>query len=150
MKILKIVYVIAGILAMSTPQLIQADDKKPETKPSAEGREKAPTVTSEEREAKRKEFLEKRVEERKKSAKELGLNPEELEQLPPKERFAKVKEASEKKLAELKKKTADGTITDAEKETLKTLEERQQLIEKYRNRGATGLGKPPVVKPSDK
>lgn len=150
MKNLKLIYVIAGILAMSTPQLVRADDKKPEKKSPAEVREKLTNVSPEEREAKRKEFLEKRAEERKQSAKEIGLNPEELEKLPPKERFTKFKEASDKKLAELKKKTSDGTITDAEKETLKNLEQRQRLIEKYRSEGAGGLRKPPAAKPSDK
>ena len=65
-------------------------------------------------------------EDRDKMLKEIGLNPDDIKDLPPQERFSKIREAAKAKTEELKKKQTDGTITDAEKETLKRLEARQQ------------------------
>ncbi len=64
-----------------------------------------------------------------KFAKELGLNPDELKNLSQDERREKIREAAKAKYAELQKKEKDGTITDAEKETLKRMEERHKQIE---------------------
>ena len=68
-------------------------------------------------------------EQREKILKDLGLKAEDLKDLPPQERMAKVREAAKAKTEELKKKQTDGTITDAEKETLKRLEQRQQFMQ---------------------
>lgn len=149
MKNIKLVCAIAGLMAMSAPQVIQAEDKKPEGRPNrAEAREKFENLSPEEREAKKKEFQEKGREEMKKMAKELGLDPEELKKLPPEERRAKVKEAAEKKFAELNKKKADGTITDEEKQTLQRMEQRKKMMEQ--SRGEQSKPKAEVEKPADK
>lgn len=152
MKNVKFIYLVAALMAVSIPQLALAEDaKKPEGRPNREElREKFQNLSPEEREAKRKEFMEKRGDEMKKMAKELGLNPEELKALPEAERRAKIKEAGEKKLAELQKKKTDGTITDSEKETLQKLEQRKKMMEAHRGEGATRPGRPNAEKPADK
>src|SRR5215203_3669074 len=84
MKNTKLVYLIAGLMAAAVPQLTRAEDaKKPAGAPNREElREKFQNLSPEEREAKKKEFTEKRGEEIKKMAKELGLDPEELKKMP--------------------------------------------------------------------
>ena len=130
---MKLIYLIAGLVIVSVPQMTSADDaKKPEGRPNREElREKFQNLSPEEREAKRKEFMEKRGDEMKKAAKDLGLDPEELKKLSPEERRAKVKEAADKKITELQKKKADGTITDSEKEALQKLEQRKKFAEEH-------------------
>ena len=159
MKNIKLICTVAGLIALAVPQVIQAEDAKPEGQPSREEiREKLKNLTPEEREAKMKEFREKhpegagnqekRREEMKKMAKELGLDPEELKNLPEDERRAKVKAAADKKITELQKKKADGSITDAEKETLEKLEMRKKFMEQRRGEGGPGgRGKPASEKP---
>ena len=144
MKNVKLIYLVAGLIAVSGPQLTSAEDaKKPEGRPNREElRKEFQNLTPEEREAKRKEFMEK-------MAKDLGLDPEELKKLPEEERRAKIKEAGEKKLTELQKKKADGTITDAEKETLQRMEQRKKMMEGQRGEGRPNR-KPGAEKPSDK
>jgi hypothetical protein len=152
MKNVKLVCLAAGLMAISMPQLTRGEDTKPATPPTREElREKFQNLSPEEREAKRKEFMEKRGEEMKKAAKELGLDPEELKKLPDEERRAKFKAAFEKKTAELEKKKADGTLTDAEKETLQKLQQRKRMMEGRRGEGGPGPGrKPGAGKPADK
>jgi len=131
MKNIQLIYLVAGLMVV--PQLMRAEDtKKPEGRPNRdELREKYQNLSPEEREAKRKEFVEKRGEEMKKMGKELGLNPEELKNLSPEERRTKIKEAVDKKITELQKKKTDGTITDSEKETLQKLEQRKKFAEEH-------------------
>ncbi len=152
----------AGLMAMTAPQWVQAEDAKPEERPNREElREKLKNLTPEERQAKLKELrekhpegaanLERRGEEMKKMAKDLGLDPEELKKLPEDERRAKVKAAAEKKLTELQKKKTDGSITDSEKETLEKLEMRKKFMEQRRGEGGPGRReKPGAEKPADK
>jgi len=144
MKSTKLIYLVAGLIAVSVPQLTRAEDaKKPEGRPNREElRKEFQNLTPEEREAKRKEFMEK-------GAKDLGLDQEELKKLSPEERRAKIKEAAEKKLAELQKKKTDGTITDSEKETLQRLEQRKKMMEGQRGEGRPNR-KPDAEKPADK
>jgi hypothetical protein len=150
MKNAKLVYVIAGLMAMSVPQLAKADDAKPATRPNREElREKFQNLSPEEREAKMKELREKNPDaagnfekRRADMAKELGLKPEELKNLSEEERRAKIKEAVEKKAAELEKKKADGTITDSEKEMLQRMEMRKKFTEGDRGEGR-GPGRRP-------
>lgn len=160
MKNVKLVYLIAGAIALSVSQLIRADDTKPAERPNREEiREKLQNLSPEEREAKAKEFREKRPEasaamekRRNEALKDLGLNPEELKKLPEAERREKMKEAADKKLAELQKKKTDGSITDSEKQTLQRLEQRKKFMEQ--NPGGFGSGKRPekpnAEKPSKK
>src|SRR4051812_431154 len=54
--------------------------------------------------------------------KQLGLDPEEIKNLPPEERRAKIMEAAKNKKAELEKKKAAGTLTDEEKKTLERMQ----------------------------
>jgi hypothetical protein len=155
MKNTKLICLVAGLMAMSVPQLTRGEDaKKPEGRPNREElREKFQNLTPEEREAKKKEFQEKGREEMKKAATDLGLDQEELKKLSPEERRAKIKEAAEKKLAELQKKKTDGTITDSEKETLQRLEQRKKIMEGQRGEGSPGgrpNRKPGAEKPADK
>ena len=65
MKNMKLIYLIAGLVIVSVPQMTLADDaKKPEGRPNREElREKFQNLSPEEREAKRKEFMEKRGDE---------------------------------------------------------------------------------------
>jgi hypothetical protein len=146
----KIVYLAIGLMAVSIPKFARADEtNKVSTSNREELREKFQNLSPEEREAKRKEFMEKRSEMMKKGAKEIGLDPDELEKLPPEERRAKVKEAVDKKITELQKKKDDGSITDSEKELLTKLEQRKKIAERFQNgRGAQRPGRP--AKPSDK
>ena len=133
----KLICLIAGLMTMTAAQTIQADDTKP-APPNREAlREQFQNLSPEEREAKRKEFMEKRGggEERKKLMKELGLKPEELEKLSEKERAAKIKEAADKKLSELQKKKTDGTLSGDEKQTLQRLEQMKKFMESRRGEG---------------
>jgi len=57
--------------------------------------------------------------------KDIGLNAEDLRNLPPQERNAKIKEAMDKKIGELNKKKADGTLTPDEQNELSNLEKRE-------------------------
>ena len=150
MKNVKIICLVAGLIAMSVPQLTRAEDaKKPEGRPNREGlRKEFQNLTPEEREAKKKEMQEKGREEMKKMGKDLGLNEEDLKKLSPEERRAKIKEAAEKKLTELQKKKTDGTITDSEKETLQRLEQRKKMMEGQRGEGRPNR-KPGAEKPPD-
>ncbi|MEO6183507.1 MAG: hypothetical protein ABIP71_10520 [Verrucomicrobiota bacterium] len=162
MKNIKLICAVAGLMACSAPQLVQAEDAKPEGRPNREElREKLKNLTPEERQAKMKEFrekhpegtasLERRGEEMKKMAKELGLDPEDLKNLPQDERRAKIKAATDKKLAELQKKKTDGSITDAEKTTLEKLEMRKKFMEQRRGEGgADRRAKPASEKPGEK
>lgn len=109
----KFVYLLAGALALGFTSVSHAEDK-PAGRPG------------------HGEFS---PEQREKFASELGLNVEELKKLTPAERMVKVKEASEKKITELQKKKADGTLTDSEKETLKHLETRKQMMEHRKGEG---------------
>jgi hypothetical protein len=156
MKHVQLIYIVAGVMALSAPQLTRGDDAKPSRRPTPEQREKFQNLSPEEREAKIKEFREKHAgdaanfEKRRDDAiKDLGLNPDELKKLPESERRAKIKEAAEKKLVELQKKKTDGSITDAEKETLQRLEQRKKFMEDHPN-GFKRPGKPGAEKPSDK
>lgn len=153
MKLTKLVCLMAGLMATSALQT-KAEETKPAQRPNREElREKFQNLSPEEREAKRKEFAEKRGEEMKKFAAELGLNPEELKKLPEAERRAKIKEASDKKLAELQKKKTDGTLTDAEKQTLQRMEQRRKFMDDHRGEGrpeAHGARKPGSEKPASK
>jgi len=115
----KLVYALAGALALGFATVSYAEDK-PDAKPEG-GRPQRGNFSPEQRE---------------KAAKELGLNPDEMKNLSREERMAKFKEAVEKKTAELEKKKADGTITEAEKDTLKRLEERK----KWAGQGGAGGG----------
>ena len=166
MKNIKLICAVAGLMALSAPQLIHAEDAKPEGQPNREElREQLKNLTPEERQAKIKEYrekhpeaaasMERRGEEMKKMVKDLGLDPEELNKLPEEERRAKVRAASEKKLAELQKKKTDGSITDAEKETLEKLEMRKKFMEQRRGEGGPGrrerpAGEKPADKPAEK
>lgn len=151
MKNVKLICLIAGLMALSAPQVTRGDDAKPERPNREELRERFQNLSPEERKAKAKEFRENWEKRRDEAVKELGLNPEELKKLPESERRAKIKEAADKKLEELKKKKADGTITDDEKETLKHLERRAEFMKEhpggFRGRGP---GKRGDQKPSDK
>ncbi len=162
MKNAKLIYLAVGLMAISTPQLTRGDDKPANPANREDVREKLKNMTPEEREAKMKEFreknpeaaanYEKRAEEMKKFTKDLGLKPEEIQKLSPEERREKIKAAVEKKTAELQKKKEAGTLTDADKDLLKRLDERKKLMEGGR-RGEGGLGRPPRPspdKPSDK
>lgn len=161
MKNIKLIYLVAGVMAFSAPQITRGDDAKPAERPNREQlREKFQNLSPEEREAKAKEFREKHPDasanmekRRDETMKELGLNPEELKKLPEAERRAKIKEAADKKLAELQKKKTDGTLTDAEKQTLKNLEQREKFMKDHPGGfGSRGNrpGKPGAEKPSDK
>lgn len=152
MKNAKLVYLVAGLMAVSVPQWTRGEDaKKPEGRPNREElREQFQNLSPEEREAKKKEFMEKRGEEMKKAAKDLGLDQEELKKLSPEERRAKIKEAAEKKLTELQKKKAYGTIADSEKQTLQKLEQRKKMMEAQRGEGGKRPGKHGAEKPADK
>ena len=159
MKNTKLIYLVAGLMTMSVPQLTRGDDAKPTERPNREElREKLQNLSPEEREAKMKEFREKHPEatanfekRRDEAMKDLGLNPEELKKLPESERREKIKEAAEKKLAELKKKSADGTITDSEKQMLTNLERREKMMKEHPGGfGGRQRGKPGTEKPSDK
>lgn len=161
MKNIKLIYLVAGLMAVSAPQLTRGEDTKP-AKPAerpnrAELREKFQNLSPEEREAKAKEFREKnpeaseKMEKRRAEAiKELGLNAEELKKLPENERRAKIKEATDKKIAELQKKKTDGSITDSEKEVLQKLEQRKKMMEGQGGPGRPGRPGKPGAKPSDK
>lgn len=132
MKNIKLIYLVAGLMAISTPQLTRGDDTKPAERPSrGEAREKFQKLSPEEREAKSKEFRENMEKRREQAIKDLGLNPEELKKLPESERRAKIKEAADKKFAELKKKKADGTLTDSEKQSLERLEAREKFMKDH-------------------
>ena len=159
MKNAKIIYLVAGLMALSAPQLTRGDDATPAERPNREElREKFQNLSPEERAAKLKEFREKHpdasanFEKRRDDAmKQLGLKPEELKKLPESERREKIKEAADKKLAELQKKKADGTISDSEKQMLTNLERRQKLMKEHPGGfGGRGQGKRGVKKPSDK
>lgn len=160
MKNLNIVYLIAGLVALSPLQGIHAEDAKPaERRGRSDFRERIQNLSPEEREAKAKEFREKHpeasanMEKRHDEAmKELGLKPEELKKLSEAERREKIKEAADKKLVQLQKKKTDGTITDTEKKNLERLEQRKKFMEQRRDGfGAeTRSGKPGARKPSDK
>src|SRR4051812_38976542 len=108
----KIIYLFAALTVLAAPAILRAQDKTNEAKPSREElREKFQKMTPEERrdwfknhpEA-RQAFggggpggpgspggadIEKRREEMKRMAKDLGLDPEELQKLPMEERIAK-------------------------------------------------------------
>lgn len=152
MKNVKIIYLMAGMMALSTPQLTRAEDTKPAERPSREElREKYQKLSPEEREAKAKEIRENMEKRRGEAFKELGLNPEELKKLPEAERREKIKEAAEKKLAELRKKQADGSLTDSEKQMLGNLERREKFLKEHPGGfGERQNGKPGLKKPSDK
>lgn len=153
MKNIKLVYLTAGMIAFAAAPTLQAEDAKPGTPPNrAELREQFQNLTPEQREAKKKEMMEKRGDEMKRMSKELGLNPEELKNLSEEERRAKIKTAVEAKTTELEKKKAAGTLTDSEKETLNKLEMRKKFMEGRREGGpGPGAGrKPGAPKPSDK
>jgi hypothetical protein len=150
MKNIKLVYLVAGMMALSAPQLVQADDAKLAPPPAGE-RNRFQNLSPEEREAKAKEFREKnpeaaaKMEKRREEAfKELGLKPEELKNLSDSERAAKMKQAADKKLVELQKKKTAGTITDAEKQTLQHLEQRKKFMEE--RVGGPRSGKPEAKK----
>jgi hypothetical protein len=115
----KIIYLIAGLMIVSTP-ILSADDKKPKE----ERREKEGAADPE-----------KRREEMRKAAEELGLKPDELRNLSPEERRQKFVEASNAKITELTKKKTDGTITEEETQLLEKLEKRKKAHNK-------GEGKP--------
>jgi hypothetical protein len=162
MKNIKLIYLAAGLMAISAPQLTRGEDTKPATPPNREElREKLKNMTPEEREAKMKEFraknpeaaanLEKRGEEMKKFGKELGLDAEEMQKLSQEERREKFKAAIEKKTAELEKKKAADTLTAEDKELLKHIEERKKMMEGgRRGEGGPGPGRKPGAKPADK
>lgn len=152
----KILCLLAGLVAFSSAEL-RAEDAKPQPRPSREEmREKFKNMTPEEREAKIKEWKEKNPnasqggrpgggqfdpekarEEMKETAKQLGLNPEELKNLPPEERRAKVREAADKKTEELKKKKADGTLTEEDKKLAERLEKMRDMRKRFEE------GRPP-------
>lgn len=157
MKSVKLIYLAAGLMAFSMPQLTRGEDPKPAARPN---REKLKDLTPEERAAKLKEFreknpqagasIEKRMEEMKKMYKDLGLNQEELQKLSPEERRAKIKEAADKKMAELEKKKTAGTLTDSDKETLQRLEQRKKMREGRREGTPGRPNRPGAEKPADK
>lgn len=159
MKNAKLIYWTAGLMAISTPQLMRGDDKPANPPSREEQREKFQNLSPEEREAKLKEYrekhpeaaagMEKRAEEMKKFAKDLGLKPEEMQKLSPEERREKFKAAVEKKSAELEKKKAAGTLTDADKDLLKRIDERKKMMERG-DRTPGGRPRPGAEKPSDK
>ncbi|MEP6664749.1 MAG: hypothetical protein ABJC04_13920 [Verrucomicrobiota bacterium] len=150
MKNKTLLYLAAGLLAVTVPQTTKAEDTKPAPPKSFEERRKLDEkLPPEERDAKQKELGEKRREEMKKNLKDLGLDPEELRKLSPEDRRAKIMEAAQKKVAELEKKKADGTLTAQEKETLGRLEARKKMM---REHGETPGGRPHPLpeKPGDK
>lgn len=165
MKNVKLIYLAAGLIAISASQLTHAEDPKPAPSPNREeAREKFKNLTPEEREAKMKEFrekhpeaaanMEKRGEGMRQMIKDLGLDAEELKKLPEAERRAKIKAAADKKMTELNQKKADGTISDSEKEMLKKLEQTKKFMEEHpggpgQARGPGSHGKPEPKK-SDK
>lgn len=147
----KLIYVVAGVMALSIPSLSQADDAKPSERPNREElRERFKNLTPEEREAKAKEFRENMEKRRNEAVTDLGLKPEELKKMSESERREKLKEAADKKLAELRKKKEDGSITDSEKQTLERLERREKFIKDHPEFGQRRGERPPLKKPSDK
>ncbi|MDB6028142.1 MAG: hypothetical protein JWM68_4365 [Verrucomicrobiales bacterium] len=116
----KLVYVLAGAIALGFTTFSKAEDKKPEGRP--EGHQRGGNFTPEQRE---------------KMLKEIGLTPDDVKGLSDEARRAKIKEAGEKKMTELQKKKTDGTITDQEKESL----ERMEKFKKFREQsGGAGGG----------
>jgi hypothetical protein len=159
---MKITYgvMLAGLLVLS-PSVLRADDAKPAAKPAdAKAEEKADKqklkedwqkLSPEERQAKMKEWREKHPDqqrpqfdsekgraERQQLAKDIGLDPEKLKDMPPEERMAKVREAADKKMTELKEKKDKGTLTEQEKQLMTRLEDlKKRFQDGRRNRENT-------------
>ena len=157
---LKIVCLLAALVALSP--VVRAEDKKPEGgRPNREEmREKFKNMTPEERQAAMKKWreehpdaggpggpgggagFEKYREEMKETAKQLGLNPEELQKLPPEERRTKFREAADKKIAELNAKKEKGSLTEDEQKLLTKLEDGKKRMEEFRKRQGGPGSKP--------
>jgi cell division protein FtsN len=157
MKHIKIIYLVAGLVAAGSSGLLQAEDAKPQGPKRQEVREQVKSLPPEERGAKLKEMREGQ-----------GMRPqtppnirEELGKLPPAEREARLKELREKRqagtehdrqllkqrieqrLAELRKKKEDGTITDQE---LRQLERGEQMLRSFDQPQSPPADRKPVEK----
>jgi hypothetical protein len=150
MKKLNILAVAAGLLVLSAPAAVFADestDNKPAAKVSAEDREKLRNMTPDERRewmkknhpefAKRMEERSNFFEKNKEVFERAGLKIDEVKDLPPAERRAKLKEAVDKRVADLEKKKSDGTaLTEQEQSDFDTLNKVKTYTDRQTTQGA--------------
>ncbi len=143
MKKFNLLAVAAGLLILSSPAALFADDtsdNKPADKPNTELREKLRNMTPEERKqwmkghpevAKRIEQNRGNFEKNRAVLERAGLKPEEMKDLPPAERRAKVKEAIDTRVADLEKKKSGGTaLTEQEQSDLDTLNQLKGMVDR--------------------
>lgn len=157
MKKFDFMAVIAGLLILSSPAALLADDtgdSKPADKPGPELREKLRNMTPEERQQWLKDHpdVAKRIEqsriqqargnfEKNRAVLErAGLNSQEMKDLPPSQRRAKVKEVIDKRVADLEKKKSDGTgLTEQEQSDLDALNQMKGRLDHAGQHGAHQL-----------
>lgn len=155
MKKFNIMAAAAGLLILSSPAALRADDtsdNKSADKPGPELREKLRTMSPEERKqwlkdhpevAKRIQQSRGNFEKNKAVLERAGLKPEEMKDLSPAERRAKVKEVIDARVADLEKKKTDGTaLTEQEQSDLDALNQMKGMMDR------AGQHKPRSHKPA--
>ncbi len=162
MKKFNFMAVAAGLLLLSSPAALRADDtsdNKPADKPGPELREKLQKMTPDERKQWIKDHPEiaKRFQQNAQNRgnfeknrgvlERAGLKPDEVKDLPPAERRAKVKEVMDKRIADLEKKKTDGTaLTEQEQSDLDALKQMKGNIERFQQN--QGKRQPKAQKPA--
>jgi hypothetical protein len=148
MKMSKFKAVAAGLLILSSPAALLADDSIA-TKPADKS---APADASKENsgaDQRRQEWLKNHpeiaarmkqrqalVEKNRPALERAGVNFEDLKSLSPAERRAKIQPLMEKRITDLEKKKADGTaLTEQEQEDLDALQQLKAMAERQRSGG---------------
>ncbi|MDB6059583.1 MAG: hypothetical protein JWO95_3427 [Verrucomicrobiales bacterium] len=159
MKKFNLMAVVTGLLLLSSPAALFADDAtdtKPTDKPNAELREKLRNMTPEERKEWAKEHPEaaKKIqanrgnfEKNKAVLERAGLKPDDIKDLPPAERRAKVKEVIDTRVGDLEKKKSGGTaLTEQEQSDLDSLNQLKGMVDRQGQQ--RGIRQPKAQKPS--
>lgn len=159
MKKLNLMAVVTGLLLLTSPAALFADDAtdtKPAEKSNAELREKLRNMTPEERKEWAKEHPEvaKKIqaargnfEKNKAVLERAGLKPDDIKDLPPAEKRAKVKEVIDTRVADLEKKKSDGTaLTEQEQSDLDSLNQLKGMMDHQGQQ--RGIRQPKANKPS--
>jgi hypothetical protein len=169
MKVTTTVCLMVGLMTLGSATLRAQDEKKPERRPSREeARDKFKDLTPEQREAKLKEWREKHPEapagqpggpngpgserfreQMQDTAKQLGLNPDEMQKLPREDRVARFRNAAEAKGKELRAKKENGTITAEEQKLLERLDTMKKRGEEFRRQREQNTGKEGAADPRD-
>ncbi len=136
MKNIRIIWIVAALLAAGTPALVAQTTTNAPTNAaapasgqiSAADLQALRTMTPEQRQ----EFIKTHPAMRRQAAESyftrLGVNPADLKDLTPAQRQAKMSEAVDKKIAELEKKKAAGSITADDQKFLDQLQMRKKLM----------------------